>query len=149
MLTVNRARWLADEEKLAAAGEVADANGAVMLRCRRGLDFFERDVGAVNSRACACETFVDHEEATVGERFAARIGVAGDEGDDVSGVVGCDGFKHVSRGDARLKGVCERSADGERGEAEIGIFRSGDRAGDVKGGISLEGDRDARGRAAI
>jgi len=128
---------------------VADANGTVMLRCRRGLDFFERDVGTGNSGACACETFVDHEEATVGERLAVRIRIAGDEGDDVAGVVGRDGFEHVSRGDARLKGVCERTADGERGEAEIGILRSGDRAGDVEGGISLEGDRDARGRAAI
>ena len=128
---------------------MADANWAVMYWCRRGNDLFERDVGAGNSRASAREAVVDHEEAAVGERFAVRIGVAGDEGDDVTGVVGSDGFEHVSRGNAWLKGVCERCADGERGEAEIGIFCGGDGAGDVEGGIGLEGDRDARGWAAV
>ena len=50
----NRARWLTDERELSSAGEVADANGAVMLWCWRGRDFLEWDVGTGNSRACAC-----------------------------------------------------------------------------------------------
>ena len=148
-LQVNRARWLTEERELSAAGEVADANGAVMFWRVRGRDFFERDVSAGDSRACACEAFVDHEETAVGERFAVRVGIAGDEGDDVASVVGSDSFEHVSRGNTGLKGICERSSDGERGEAEIGVLRSGDGARDVERGIGLEGDRDARCGAAI